>query len=286
MSTRKRDVLDPSAILPDSKKRKKKSAEEMLNLSRVQQQEEERIAHENALDYYQDSEESEDHEEKKILIFIFGPDDDILKFVKNDGKLLKTAFSDFEFCSYIANALRDMSSVLNIIKEKTSGYGKIKLIIWYSGHGLNLGSKMPAFKVKGNQYINSTDLFKAVDEHFHHIRQLFLAVDACNMIKDESVIKVISEIEDHPSANHIFDSNFLRGYATSSAYKNASGFCGCYSAFTYTLVKHLNLGSDLRLALYRTRMELGQEPYFKIPHVVSGYTLVEDDEIQESILSD
>lgn len=185
-----------------------------------------------------------------LVVILQGDDGRIEQGVAADISMLKHFFTGVKVREAKTMDIRNQQSLIESLRA-VAQKNVTKLVLWYTGHGINVGSASPSFKLK-QEHANAQTVFDSIKDCFD---LCVVVVDACNSFEFQSqrpsVLK--SNVENPLSSLFQVSGNAI---AFSSAYGIPSHISKEGSFYTRSLINNLCLKHDWNSAFYFTRAEL------------------------------
>lgn len=219
------------------------------------------------------------YNDKSLLIILRGDDERIDEMIDNDIKRLRLVFEPI--CDiFVENVSSNFETIIN--KVKTSFKSRKNIIVWYTGHGINIGNPTPSIKVNNRNFFNTYELHKnLISSKYYNKNEHFfgLIIDACNSYDKDIKIELKSLIETNvaePLNNEIALFNDVGDFfSISSEYAKGSKGTKDGSYYTIVLLHELVRTKNWLSALYSTRsiLDKQQKPIYTVNFVENRLNL-------------
>jgi hypothetical protein len=214
--------------------------------------------------------------EEKVRVFVLrGADSNITGMLGKDVAGIRQSFAGEQFKVTVIDyrKVADRETLCRYLVKELKEHRCV--ILWYTGHGVNVGGAWPAIVLGEGRLCKTDDIYQTLIRYTDD-RCLIQVVDACNSYDHKHAYN-IEELPDITSASATINPATLlsiRGHAyiISSKYGQASqGTNESGSYLTTRLLRELTSAPSVEIALYRTRGKLpGQNAMYDI-HFESAF---------------
>lgn len=218
------------------------------------------------------------YKDKSLLVILRGNSEKIEEMVENDIKRIKLVFE--HICDIVVeNVSNNFEIIINRIR--TSFKTRKNIIVWYTGHGINIGNSTPSIKVNNKNFFNTHELHKnLLSSKYYDKNQHFfgLIIDACNSYDQDIKIELKSLIdtnEPHPLNDISIFNDVGDFFSISSEYAKGSKGTRHGSYYTIVLLHELVRTKNWLSALYSTRsiLDKQQRPIYTVNFVENKLNL-------------
>lgn len=217
-------------------------------------------------------------DKKSLLVILRGNSENIEEMVDNDIKRIKLVFEPI--CDIVVESVSNNFEII-INRIRTSFRTRKNIIVWYTGHGINIGNSTPSIKVNNKNFFNTHELHKNLlsSKYYDKNGHFFgLIIDACNSYDQDVKIELKSLI-DKNEPDPLKDIDIFNDvgdfFSISSEYAKGSKGTRWGSYYTTVLLHELVRTKNWLSALYSTRsiLDKQQRPIYTVNFVESKLNL-------------